>query len=110
MGTARMPIALEGPAKLALIGAVEPGRVLKEIEPSTGVAKLAVNAPAAVTSELGTTNVGSPVEFVIGAAVKVAIAGYAVGDGVGVGDWTVPVTPPDSVSVPPVILIRFPDA
>ena len=56
------------------------------------------------------TNFGSPVESAMGAAVNVAITGYAVGEGTGVGAVTVPLDPPsETVSVPPVIWIDAPE-
>ena len=60
---------------------------------------VAVNAPPpeGESADPGTTNVGSPVESGIGAAVNVEIVGYAVGEGVGaIGTglvWLAPLTP-----------------
>ena len=84
------------------VGSVaEVGSLENVTDPATGVAllpvfdwyrtvavKVAVNAPppAGARPDPGMTNFGSPVESTIGATLNVAIAGYAVGDGVGVID------------------------
>ena len=107
---------------MAVIGVVVPGRFENVICPAVKavlefgldwylsvIENDAVNEALRVTIEAGTTNLGSPVESVIGAAVKDAIGGYALGVGTGVGFDTVP--PPDTVSVVPSLTwIRFPEA
>ena len=111
MGTKSAENALEVPAKAAVIGVFVPGRVENVICPAVNAVREfgrdwyrtvaeneAVNAPALVTMLGGTTNFGSPVESVIGAAVNAASAGYAVEVGTGVGFDTVPAVPPETVS------------